>query len=313
MNLSETAFVVPRPDGDHDLRWFTPAVEVDLCGHATLAAAHVLGGSARFHTSSGLLTCASTDRQGIEMDFPADPPAEAPMPASLELPSVRWFGYGQWSALAELDTAALVRNLRPDLASISALETRALIVTASGDRPGVDCVSRVFGPNVGIPEDPVTGSAHCAVGRPLGPTARRRRARRRAGLGSGRHRPYATPRCPCGHCRPRGDHRVRPPHRLTRPRGRESGPRRSDAIAPVPPRGSVRARRPSWRSANSPAPPPRDRAPWRAGDRRPHQGDEGGFVGPPPVRHGGEKRAVGLHQQPIERAKVGRLADVVGL
>ncbi len=163
MNLSETAFVVPRPDGDHDLRWFTPAVEVDLCGHATLAAAHVLGGSARFHTRSGLLTCASTDRQGIEMDFPADPPAEAPMPASLELPSVRWFGYGQWSALAELDTAALVRNLRPDLASISALETRALIVTASGDRPGVDCVSRVFGPNVGIPEDPVTGSAHCAL------------------------------------------------------------------------------------------------------------------------------------------------------
>ncbi len=162
MNLSETAFVVRRPDGDHDLRWFSPAVEIDFCGHATLASAHVMGGAARFHTRSGVLACTSAGGW-IEMDAPADPATPAAPPADLELPGLRWFGYAREDALAELETAALVRNLLPDLAGISALETRALIVTAAGDRPGVDCVSRVFGPNVGIPEDPVTGSAHCTL------------------------------------------------------------------------------------------------------------------------------------------------------
>src|ERR1700689_5030422 len=83
MNLSETAFVAPRVDGDHDLRWFTPSVEVDLCGHATLACAHVLGGRARFHTRSGLLTCIPADGGWIEMDFPADAPAATEVPPDL--------------------------------------------------------------------------------------------------------------------------------------------------------------------------------------------------------------------------------------
>jgi predicted PhzF superfamily epimerase YddE/YHI9 len=163
MNLSETAFVVPRGNGDYDLRWFTPTTEMDLCGHATLAAAHVLGGTARFHTRSGALTCGRTDGGWIEMDFPADPPTEAAVPASLDLPGVRWYGVGRWDSLVELDHPALVRAFEPDLAAIAAIGTRCLIVTAVGDREGVDCVSRVFAPNAGIPEDPVTGSAHCTL------------------------------------------------------------------------------------------------------------------------------------------------------
>ena len=163
MNLSQTAFAVPRGDGDHDLRWFSPSVEVDLCGHATLATAHVLGGSARFWTRSGLLTCASNDDGWIDMDFPADPPVEASPPAGLDLPDLRWYGLGKWDALAQLGSAALVRSLVPDLGAVAALDTRLLIVTAAGDRPGIDCVSRAFAPNAGIPEDPVTGSAHCTL------------------------------------------------------------------------------------------------------------------------------------------------------
>lgn len=163
MNLSETAFVVRREDGDHDLRWFTPIVEADLCGHATLAAAHVLGGSARFHTRSGPLTCGPTSDGWIEMDFPADRPVESVPPPSLGVPDVRWYGVGRWDALVEVADAARVRNLRPDLAAIAAVGTRCVIVTAVGDRPGLDFVSRVFAPNCGIPEDPVTGSAHCTL------------------------------------------------------------------------------------------------------------------------------------------------------
>lgn len=163
MNLSETSFVVPRTDGDYDLRWFTPAVEVELCGHATLAAAHVVGRSVRFHTRSGVLTCAQAADGWIDMDFPADPPAEAPAPAGFRLPGTRWYGLGRWDSVVELESAAQVRDLRPDLAAIAAVGTRCFIVTAAGDRAGVDCVSRVFGPNVGIAEDPVTGSAHCTL------------------------------------------------------------------------------------------------------------------------------------------------------
>lgn len=163
MNLSETAFVVSLDDGDYDLRWFTPTLEADLCGHATLAAAHVLGGSARFHTRSGLLECVQTDDGWIEMDFPADPPVEAAQPPNLDLPGLRWYGLGRWDALAELEDAASVRHLEPDLTAIAALGTRCVIVTAAGDRPGVDFLSRVFAPNCGIPEDPVTGSAHCTL------------------------------------------------------------------------------------------------------------------------------------------------------
>jgi len=172
MNLSETAFLVRRDDGDHDLRWFTPTVEVDLCGHATLAAAHLLGGRARFHTRSGLLECAQAGDGWIEMDFPADLPVQADPPVELDLPGLVWFGTGRSDALAELDEPSKVRNLVPDLTGIAATETRLVMVTAAGERPGIDFVSRVFAPNAGIPEDPVTGSAHCTLaahwGRRLG-------------------------------------------------------------------------------------------------------------------------------------------------
>ena len=172
VNLSETAFVVERSDGDFDLRWFTPTTEVDLCGHATLATAHVLGGDARFHTRSGVLTCrAAGGVEGlrgdagtgeVEMDFPADPavPVDAPAGLAAEvLGCVR----GRSDLLIELPAAADVRAYQPDLARIAALDCRCLVVTAAGDRPGVDFVSRVFCPAVGVPEDPVTGSAHCTL------------------------------------------------------------------------------------------------------------------------------------------------------
>lgn len=165
MNLSETCFVVPRADGDFDLRWFTPTTEVDLCGHATLAAAHVLGGTARFHTRSGALECAPVGDGWIGMDLPADSPEETD-PASgtgLGLGEVLWFGRGRSSFLARLSAATDVRSLTPDLGAVAGLPARGLIVTAPGDRPGLDCVSRYFAPQSGIPEDPVTGSAHCTL------------------------------------------------------------------------------------------------------------------------------------------------------
>ncbi len=163
INLAETAFVVARSDGEYDLRWFTPTVEVDLCGHATLAAAHLLGGTARFHTRSGLLACTRSDGGWIEMDFPADPPTPFEAPATLDLPGLIWFGRGRSDGLAVLEDPVSVRTLIPDLPGIANAVERALIVSALGDRPGIDCVSRVFGPNAGIPEDPVTGSAHCTL------------------------------------------------------------------------------------------------------------------------------------------------------
>lgn len=163
MNLAETAFVVARPDGDYDLRWFTPAIEVDLCGHATLGTAHVLGRSARFHTRSGMLTCTRSPSGRIEMDFPADPPVEEQAPPDLGIAGVRWFGRGRFDVLIELADAESVRRFEPDLARLAEFGTRAVIVTAASDRPGIDCVSRVFGPNAGIAEDPATGSAHCTL------------------------------------------------------------------------------------------------------------------------------------------------------
>ncbi|HXX90105.1 MAG TPA: PhzF family phenazine biosynthesis protein [Acidimicrobiales bacterium] len=163
MSLSETAFAVPRADGEHDLRWFTPYAEVDLCGHATLATAHVLGGSGTFHTRRGVLRCTPGEGGWIDMDFPADPPAVVAAPGGgLGLPARRW-GRGRDDVLVELADAEAVRSMVPDLGAVAALGSRALIVTAASDRAGVDCVSRVFGPNVGIPEDPVTGSAHCTL------------------------------------------------------------------------------------------------------------------------------------------------------
>jgi predicted PhzF superfamily epimerase YddE/YHI9 len=167
MNLSETAFAAVRADGSHDLRWFTPTVEVDLCGHATLATAHVLGGAGRFVTRSGPLTCATGSDGWIEMDFPADPPVTTDRPADLDIAGIRWCGRARTDLLVELGDAAAVRALEPTptlLAVMAGLGVRCVIVTAEGDRPGIDCVSRVFAPAVGIAEDPVTGSAHCTLG-----------------------------------------------------------------------------------------------------------------------------------------------------
>ena len=173
MNLSETAFLHPEGDG-FGLRWFTPTLEVDLCGHATLAAAHVLwqrrllaaDDTARFQTRSGLLTAR---RQGdwIELDFPATPaqPVEAP-PALRQALGVqlRYAGRSQFDYLVEVTDEATVRALAPDLALIASLPVRCVIVTSAAALPAYDFVSRVFGPAAGIDEDPVTGSAHCCLG-----------------------------------------------------------------------------------------------------------------------------------------------------
>jgi predicted PhzF superfamily epimerase YddE/YHI9 len=163
MNLSETAFAVDRGDGSYDLRWFSPSVEIDLCGHATLATAHVLGGTGSFMTRSGLLTCTRGEDGWIEMDFPADPTVAVDPPSSLGIDGILWCGRGRTDILVELADADAVRSLRPDPAAMGSVDVRCVIVTAGGDKPGIDCVSRVFAPSAGITEDPVTGSAHCTL------------------------------------------------------------------------------------------------------------------------------------------------------
>jgi predicted PhzF superfamily epimerase YddE/YHI9 len=172
MNLSETAYVVPRADG-FDLRWFTPAVEVDLCGHATLASAHVLWETgqvppdleANFHTASGLLT-ARRDGEWIELDFPAFPPQQCAVPPLLlEGLGVKpvWVGRSGDKFLVELENEQAVRAVAPNFGRLRDLEA-GVIVTSRSDDPAFDFVSRFFGPAFGIDEDPVTGSAHCHSG-----------------------------------------------------------------------------------------------------------------------------------------------------
>lgn len=168
MNLSETAYVVARDDGDHDLRWFSPSTEVDLCGHATLAAAHVLGGSPVFHTRSGALSCRPGAEGSIEMDFPAipvrtidDPPDWARALGMVPDRIVGVHGNGSW-VLVELPSAGDVGDVTPDRQAILALGGYVL-VTGPGGRPGIDSVCRYFAPAAGIDEDPVTGSAHCVL------------------------------------------------------------------------------------------------------------------------------------------------------
>lgn len=177
MNLSETAFLRRRPDGAFDLRWFTPTDEVDLCGHATLAAAHALweeghlaaDADARFHTRSGLLTARRTDEAGapwITMDFPAEPATEVDAPAALDAlgAPLRYVGRNRMDYVVLLDDEATVRALRPDLSRLATIDARGIIATAAADRGApYDFVSRFFGPRVGVPEDPVTGSAHCCL------------------------------------------------------------------------------------------------------------------------------------------------------
>jgi predicted PhzF superfamily epimerase YddE/YHI9 len=173
MNLSETAFLLKEGDGFR-LRWFTPAVEVELCGHATLASAHILWETgrlarhepARFLTLSGLLT-AERRSDGIELDFPATPdePAEAPDGLSEILGAkVMNFRSSRFDHLVEFESEAVVRGLRPDFTRLKALPVRGIMVTSRAASPGFDFVSRFFGPAVGIDEDPVTGSAHCCLG-----------------------------------------------------------------------------------------------------------------------------------------------------
>lgn len=166
LNLAETAFVARRADGEFDLRWFTPSGhEVELCGHATLATTHVLGAAAVFHTRSGPLRCTPGEDGWITLDLPAIESAPAAAnPAIIEAigNQVR----GSWSGsfdVVELASAAAVRELRPDLGQLRMTCPHGLIVTAAGDRDGIDVVSRVFAPAIGIPEDPVTGSAHCQL------------------------------------------------------------------------------------------------------------------------------------------------------
>jgi len=173
MNVAETAFLHARADDEYDLRWFTPTVEVDLCGHATLASAHVLWESGRlrantlrFHTRSGVLT--ATRRDGwIDLDFPATPdqPVSAP-PGLLEALGVtaRYVGRSRFDFLVEVDDEATVVATRPDFRRLATIDARGAIVTSRASTPGVDFVSRFFAPAFGIDEDPATGSAHCCLG-----------------------------------------------------------------------------------------------------------------------------------------------------
>ena len=183
MNLAETAFLVGRSPGVYGLRWFTPLVEVDLCGHATLAGAHVLweegiepgDAGLRFETRSGILR-AVRDADWIELDFPAEPAAPAEPPRGLiEALGVtpRHVGRNRFDYLVEVDSEADLRAVAPDMAELGRIGGRGVIVTSraagvpaaglpAGER--FDFVSRFFAPAVGIDEDPVTGSAHCCLG-----------------------------------------------------------------------------------------------------------------------------------------------------
>jgi PhzF family phenazine biosynthesis protein len=172
MNLSETAFLHPE-DGAWRLRWFTPAVEVELCGHATLASAHVLwesgrlgaGETARFQTLSGLLTA---ERKGdwIELDFPARTAEPVEPPAGLlEALGARpvFLGKSRYDYFLELPDEDAVRAVAPDFQALRSLPVRGIIVTARGSSNPFDFVSRFFAPGSGVDEDPVTGSAHCTL------------------------------------------------------------------------------------------------------------------------------------------------------
>jgi PhzF family phenazine biosynthesis protein len=173
MNLSETAFVRTLDDG-FELHWFTPAIEVELCGHATLASAHVLWTEdvvntkqpIQFHTKSGVLTC-THDGDFIQLDFPATPAQEAEPPAGLldalgVTPS--FVGRSKFDKFVLVVSDQIVRSLEPDFAQLRTITMRGVIVTSTSDDPQFDFVSRYFAPGAGIDEDPVTGSAHCCLG-----------------------------------------------------------------------------------------------------------------------------------------------------
>jgi PhzF family phenazine biosynthesis protein len=172
MNLSETAFLHKQAEG-YNLRWFTPAVEIELCGHATLASAHILwelgllkpGEQAIFHTLSGLLA-AKQKGKWIEMDFPAKVAEQAIAPARLIEAlgvEVKYVGKNQFDYLVEVESEDVVCNIKPDFGLLQTVAARGVIVTSLADSGEYDFVSRFFAPNVGVSEDPVTGSAHCCL------------------------------------------------------------------------------------------------------------------------------------------------------
>ena len=171
MNLAETAFLVKQPD-HFELRWFTPTVEVALCGHATLASAHVLwqqgradDDEIRFSTKSGILKAARRGRD-IELDFPlkAEVAAEAP-PGLIEALGVSagYVGKNQFDYLVEVESEAALRAIAPDFKRLATVPARGIIVTVKSADPWFDFVSRFFAPASGVNEDPVTGSAHCCL------------------------------------------------------------------------------------------------------------------------------------------------------
>ena len=172
MNLSETAYLVREGD-DYNLRWFTPAVEVDLCGHATLASAHVLwedghlkpDQQARFQTRSGLLTA---DRRGdwIELDFPvkAEETAEPPERLAEALGTKpKYVGRNRFDYVVEVESETVLRALKPNFTLLGEIPVRGVIVTARAETNGYDFISRFFAPAAGVNEDPVTGSSHCCL------------------------------------------------------------------------------------------------------------------------------------------------------
>jgi predicted PhzF superfamily epimerase YddE/YHI9 len=164
---SETAFVRPRGTAVWDVRWFTPTVEIDLCGHATLATAHALGGHNTFHSKGGVLSATTPAAGWVELDLPADPPVPIDIPASVVAAlgdtHVVATGRGRYDLLVQLPSAGHVRDLRPDLDALGRLPYRGVIVTApDDDGPGV--VTRCFYPAVGVPEDPASGTAQCTIG-----------------------------------------------------------------------------------------------------------------------------------------------------
>lgn len=173
MNLSETAFLIPQ-EQSFQLRWFTPTVEVDLCGHATLASAHVLWEQGRvparqpisFTSRSGVLTAVQT-ADAIELDFPTKPETAAEPPAGLlEALAVKpcYVGRNQFDYLVEVESEAVLRALAPDFKRLSTVVCRGVIVTSRSADAKYDFVSRFFAPAAGVDEDPVTGSAHCCLG-----------------------------------------------------------------------------------------------------------------------------------------------------
>jgi PhzF family phenazine biosynthesis protein len=173
MNLSETAFLYRHEEG-FNLRWFTPSVEVELCGHATLASAHILWDrgllgpdeQVRFHTLSGLLVVRQAGDM-IEMNFPATPEEPASVPDALaQALGVKplYVGRSAFDYLVEVPSEDMIRGISPDYNALKTFPVRGVIVTSRAEAGPYDFVSRFFGPAVGIPEDPVTGSAHCCLG-----------------------------------------------------------------------------------------------------------------------------------------------------